>query len=112
VLLAPYLGREGKLFAHIRAAGGPVAWAAGRDLKAGEVEEQLWTFLGQRAQTLPPTWLFYGRSDDLAPGHQLFATLLPSLRVKSEEGNHDWPTWQVLWRAACRDGALFKSRTK
>ena len=111
VLLAPYLGREGKLFGQIRAAGGPVAWAAGRDLKAGEVEEQLWTFLGQRVQTLPPTWLFYGHSDDLAPGHQLFATLLPPLRVKSTEGVHDWPTWRTLWTAACRDVELFKSRT-
>jgi pimeloyl-ACP methyl ester carboxylesterase len=110
VLLAPYLGREGKLFGQIRAAGGPVAWAAGRDLKAGEVEEQLWSFLGQRVQTLPATWLFYGRSDDLAPGHQLFATLLPPSRAKSAEGDHDWPTWRTLWTAACRDGELFKAK--
>jgi len=108
VVLAPYLGRKGKLFDQIRAAGGPVAWAAGRDLKAGEVEEQLWTFLGQRVQTLPPTWLFYGRNDDLASGHQLFASLLPPLRVKSTEGAHDWPTWRTLWTAACRDVEFFK----
>jgi pimeloyl-ACP methyl ester carboxylesterase len=109
VLLAPYLGREGKLFDQIRTAGGPVAWAVGHDLKTGEVEEQLWSFLGQRVQTLPPTWLFYGRGDDLAPGHQLFASLLPLSRVKSAEGDHDWATWRTLWTAACRDGELFSA---
>ena len=106
VVLSPYLGRDGKFFEQIRAAGGPASWATSRDLKAGEVEEQLWTFLGQRFQTLPSTWLLYGRSDGLAPGHKLLAAMLASDHVKLVDGDHDWPTWRKLWTEACHDPEL------
>lgn len=107
VLVAPYLGDQAALFEQIRAAGGPAAWAAGRDPTAGSVEEQLWTFLGNRSAALPPTWLLYGRDDSLATGHQMLATLLPPARVKTVTGAHDWPTWLLLWRGACLDSDLF-----
>jgi len=107
VLLAPYLGDQAALFEQIRAAGGPAAWAAGRNPTAGSVEEQLWTFLGNRSAALPPTWLLYGRGDSLAPGHQMLATLLPPARVKTVTGAHDWPTWLSLWREACQNSELF-----
>jgi len=107
VVLAPYLGREGSLFKQIAAAGGPQAWAVGRDLSAGEVEEQIWAFLGSRSQLLPPTWLSYGRGDDFAGGHNMLARLLPAVRVRSIEGGHDWPTWRALWQEVCRDTVLF-----
>ncbi|MET0262222.1 MAG: alpha/beta hydrolase [Rariglobus sp.] len=107
VLLAPYLGSKDALFEEIKAAGGPAAWAAGRDPKSKHVEEEIWTFLGNRSATLPPTWLLYGRGDSLAPGHQMLATLLPSERVKAVEGDHDWPTWLALWRGVCVGPDLF-----
>ncbi len=107
VLLAPYLGDQAALFERIRAAGGPAAWAAGRDPAAGSVEEQLWTFLGNRSAALPPTWLLYGRGDSLATGHQMLAALLPPARVKTVAGAHDWPTWLSLWREVCLHSDLF-----
>lgn len=107
VLLAPYLGEKPSLFAQIKAAGGPAAWASGRDPTAGGVENEIWTFLGNRSTTLPPTWLLYGRSDSLAPGHQMLATLLPPARVRSVTGGHDWPTWLRLWRDVCLNSQLF-----
>ncbi len=107
VLLAPYLGDKAALFEQIRAAGGPTAWAAGRDPTTGSVEEQLWTFLGNRSTALPPTWLLYGRGDSLATGHQMLATLLPPARVKTVTGAHDWPAWLSLWRGVCLDSELF-----
>jgi pimeloyl-ACP methyl ester carboxylesterase len=109
VLLGPYLGDDGRLFAGIAAAGGPAAWATGRDLHTGRVEEQLWTFLGTRSAALPPTWLLCGRGDSLGPGHRLLAGLLPAARVATIEGAHDWPTWNALWREVCFHSDLFRA---
>jgi pimeloyl-ACP methyl ester carboxylesterase len=109
VLLGPYLGKDGRLFDRIAAAGGPAAWAAGRDPLAGEVEEQIWTFLGMRSAQLPPTWLLCGARDSLGPGHRLFATLLPAAQVRTIDGAHDWPTWRALWRDLCFNTDLFRA---
>lgn len=107
VLLGPYLGDKQKVFEKITAAGGPAAWATGRDLYADNVEEQIWTFLGAKAASLPPTWLLFGKGDSLTPGHRLFASMLPAARVASIDGAHDWPTWQALWRDVCANTDLF-----
>ncbi len=107
VLLGPYLGDKKKVFEKIAAAGGPAAWATGRDLYADNVEEQIWTFLGAKSASLPPTWLLYGKGDSLAPGHHLLANMLPAARVKSIDGAHDWPTWRALWRDVCFNSDLF-----
>lgn len=109
VLLGPYLGDNKKFFSRIAAAGGPAAWAAGRDLYADNVEEQLWTFLGAKSASLPPTWLLYGKSDSLAIGHNQLAALLPAAHVASIDGNHDWPTWRALWRDVCLHSELFRA---
>lgn len=108
VLLAPYLGKQEKFFDGIAAAGGPAAWASGRDPRAGSVEEQLWTFLGTRTPALPPTWLLSGTEDAYARGHRLFATLLPAGRVTTIAGGHDWAAWRALWREVCADPELFR----
>lgn len=107
VLLAPYLGRKGKLFDEIASAGGPAAWARGRDPRAGSVEEQVWTFLGTKTPALPPTWLLSGTEDPYARGHRLFATLLPAGRVTTLPGAHEWPVWRALWREVCFRSDVF-----
>jgi len=109
VLLSPYLGDDARLFDQIAAAGGPAAWAAGRDPQVGRVEEQLWTFLGTRSAALPPTWLLCGGRDSLGRGHRLLATLLPAARVTTIDGAHDWPTWSALWREVCFHSDLFRA---
>lgn len=109
VLLGPYLGKDDTLFDRIAAAGGPAAWATGRDLRTGRVEEQLWTFLGTKSPTLPPTWLLCGRQDTYARGHRLLGELLPSARVVTIEGGHDWPTWLALWHDLCSRAPLFQA---
>ncbi|MEO7702574.1 MAG: alpha/beta fold hydrolase [Opitutus sp.] len=112
VLLAPYLGDDRKLLASIRAAGGPQAWAAHRDLRAGEVDEQIWTFLGTHLQQLPPTWLLSGRSDRLAEGQRMLAEILPPDRVRFVEGTHSWTAWRVLWREVCESSPVFAAERR
>ena len=107
VLIAPYLGEKKKFFAGIAAAGGPEAWARGRDPHAGTIEEQIWTFLGTKTSTLPPTWLLSGTEDPYARGHRLFATLLPAGRVTTMPGAHEWPVWRALWRDVCSHSEVF-----
>lgn len=109
VLLGPFLGEDNALFDRIDAAGGPVAWAGGRDPKAGKVEEQLWTFLGSKTSDLPPTWLLSGRDDKYGRGQRLFAGLLPASRVKIVEGDHGWHTWSKLWRDFCINSDAFQA---
>jgi pimeloyl-ACP methyl ester carboxylesterase len=107
VLLAPYLGEKKKFFERIAAAGGPAAWAKGRDPRAGFIEEQVWTFLGSKTSALPPTWLLSGTEDPYARGHRLFATLLPANRVTTIPGAHEWPVWRALWRDVCFHSEVF-----
>ncbi|MFO1447347.1 MAG: hypothetical protein U1F61_04135 [Opitutaceae bacterium] len=112
VLIAPYLGQNQKHFAEITAAGGPVAWAAAHTDAKGEVEMELWTFLGSRHGSLPPTWLAYGESDRFAVGHRLLSPLLARERVLTQPGGHDWTTWQSLWQQLCHRSALFAEEKK
>jgi pimeloyl-ACP methyl ester carboxylesterase len=109
VLLSPYLGKKDGLFDAIDHAGGPGAWAAGRDPSAGEIEEQIWVFLGTKSAGLPPTWLLSGRADPYARGHRLLAGLLPANRVATIPGGHDWPVWRALWRDVCFNTDLFQA---
>lgn len=109
VLLGPFLGEKDRLFDLIDQAGGPAAWAAGRDPQAGSIEEQIWTFLGTRSAALPATWLLSGRADSYGRGHRLFAGLLPATRVATIAGGHDWPVWRALWRDVCFSSDLFQA---
>jgi len=103
VTLAPYLGRR-PLGNEIRKAGGLRAWKAPQGpLPDEEVDRKLWPWLqqyadgGKAASHLPPLYLGFGLDDRFAPNHQLLADALPSDRVFTTEGGHDWPQWSKLW---------------
>lgn len=110
VLIAPYLGNSGEMFADIAREGGPAAWAASassQDRSRSDVAGDVWSFIGTRQKTLPPIWLVWGEEDPLAIGHRLLAPLLLPSRVSRIEGGHNWTTWQVLWRDLCENSDLF-----
>lgn len=112
VLLAPFLGGKDKLFDAIEAAGGPSAWAKGRDPLAGSIDEQIWTFLGTKTSALPPTWILGGTEDQYTRGHRLFATLLFANHSTFIPGAHEWPVWRELWRQVCRESGVFAEETR
>ena len=113
VLLSPYAGDSQTVFKEIATSGGPAAWAKGRELRSGEINKEIWTFLGQRSAQLPPTWLYFGTADSLAQGQRLLASLLPSARVEIVEGGgHNWTTWKKVWRDACESPELFREEKK
>jgi S-formylglutathione hydrolase FrmB len=103
VALAPYLGRR-LLAAEILKAGGLRTWRAPTGPQPDEeVDRQLWPWLQQYMQPQPPKnlpqlYLGFGLSDRFVTNHRLLAEALPSGRVFTTEGGHDWPQWRQLWR--------------
>lgn len=99
VLLAPFLGTQGTV-AELAEAGGLASWPAGASTAtASERQMLVWLqrFLS-RAPLRPALYLGYGRDDRFAVGHRLLAERLPTARVVTADGGHDWETWATLWR--------------
>jgi len=107
ILLSPYVGDNKSLFKEISTSGGPVLWAAKGTPTQGKVDREIWSFLGQRASTLPPTWLLSGSEDYLRAGQKMLAELLPAKRVTIIPGAHDWGTWEKLWSQVCTSSEIF-----
>lgn len=114
--LAPYLGPR-RLTQEIEAAGGPRAWRAaglhGNAASAGdELDRELWNaFSGPAGKLpLPNVYLGYGLDDRFAGAHRRFAELLPTERVRTAPGGHDWPAWRALWRDWLGQGLLADAR--
>jgi pimeloyl-ACP methyl ester carboxylesterase len=103
VALAPYLG-ERPLTQEIAAAGGLLAWKAPTgSLPLEQMETRLWRWLQAQATSpsgasAPALYLAYGTEDRFAASHRLLATALPSQRVFTTPGGHDWAPWLRLWQ--------------
>lgn len=95
--LAPFLG-EPEVIRELEVAGGPLAWQPPPALD-GTLGRELWSWLAPwlRRPSTVPLHLGYGEGDDLAPANRLLAGALPSGRVYTAPGGHDWPTWLALW---------------
>lgn len=99
ILLSPFLGTPG-LVAELGRAGGFSSWQPGA-IVANDHERRLLAWIKSRNLDVgrwPILYLGYGRSDRFAAGAMLLATRLPAERVCVVEGQHDWPTWQLLWQ--------------
>jgi pimeloyl-ACP methyl ester carboxylesterase len=97
VLIAPYLGKR-TLMQDIQAAGGPNRWRQqAMPPAADDIDYTLWSWLSALPAGSPPVWLATGREDRFAPEHQLLAELLPTDRVHTVPGGHDWLPWRSLW---------------
>lgn len=96
-LLSPYPGNR-LLTGAIATAGGPAAWAAhsGQD---GDDEERVWRWLARNGQAggAPEIHFGFAAQDRFAAGQRLMAATLPPARVELIEGDHDWPSWRILW---------------
>ncbi|MBK4736695.1 alpha/beta fold hydrolase domain-containing protein [Noviherbaspirillum pedocola] len=103
-LLAPYPGTR-MVTGTIARAGGLDAWMTTGEAPRGyggedDDECRIWRWLaGHRGQARPEMHLGYGVSDRFADGQRLMASALPEERVEAIAGDHDWPTWERLWRS-------------
>jgi hypothetical protein len=105
LVLAPYLGPD-SLISAIEAAGGLRAW---NPPPHATDFAMLWGWLKGYATTpaeRPPLVLAYGDRDRFARAQRLLAAVLPSDRVITTPGGHDWETWATLWRRAIRHPLL------
>jgi pimeloyl-ACP methyl ester carboxylesterase len=94
LLLTPYLASTG-LIAEIVQAGGLLPWAAA-DPDSVQPDRSLLTWLA--TAPLPPTLVGRAYQDRFATTATLLADLLPPGRVVSVAGEHDWTSWDRLWR--------------
>lgn len=113
--LAPYLGQR-RLLQEIQDAGGAAAWFASSPAEpppdvadaSDELDREIWrAFSGPAARRpAPPVYLGYCLDDRFADAHRRFAELLPTARVTTAEGGHDWPVWRALWQAWLAQGLI------
>jgi pimeloyl-ACP methyl ester carboxylesterase len=94
--IAPYVGSPA-LLRQVAAAGGASAYADTAH-PAGDLEVDLWTWLGRSsAAQREPIHLYTGSQDRLISGQRLLAALLAADHVVEVPGDHDWPAWNTLW---------------
>jgi pimeloyl-ACP methyl ester carboxylesterase len=95
LLISPFLGYP----AH---SLDPVSW-----LESRNGEDGLWQWLADypnQRGTGPVIYLAYGEKDTFADtGAQLAQYLLPENVIRLP-GDHDWPTWKLLWDEALNSG--------
>lgn len=100
VLLAPFLGTQGTV-AELAGAGGLASRSVLQSATAPEQRMLDWLrdFFARRPAS-PALYLGYGRRDRFAQGHRLLAEQLPTERIVTTDGGHDWDTWLALWQRA------------
>ena len=102
--LAPYLGRR-TLLTEIVQAGGPAAWARGRQpLPDDLLEHEVWAWIARGGT--PPLHLGFGSDDRFVDGHRMLAAQLPAARSFELPGGHDWPVWRALWQQWLARGSM------
>lgn len=107
VALSPFLGEEEPR--RVAAAGGLSSYEMGAPRPVADYERELWGWLKQYTAAggdRPPIYLGIASGDDLAPAERLLADALPSGRVFSEKGGHDWKTWTTMWEDVLKAGVL------
>ncbi|MGE5236323.1 MAG: alpha/beta fold hydrolase [Acidobacteriota bacterium] len=107
VVLAPFLG-DRKVVREIVDGGGLATWSPPESLSPDDYQRRLWTWLKTETGPgpSPPIWLAYGEQDKLATSAGLLAARLPTARVFTTEGGHDWRTWRRLWGSFLASGVL------
>lgn len=97
-LLAPFLGTRGTIAALTKAGG------FDRELHAVATtpsEQHLLEWIAgyfSKKTVSPKIYLGYARQDRFSSGQRLLANCLPENHVSVQDGDHDWPTWRMLWQ--------------
>jgi pimeloyl-ACP methyl ester carboxylesterase len=108
IALAPFIASRSVL-AEVAQAGGLKPWQPALPLKADDYQRDLLLWLkgyGDPAQARPPLFIGYGTRDRLEPFPELLDSVLPSERLLSAPGGHDWPPWTAMWADALERAPL------
>jgi pimeloyl-ACP methyl ester carboxylesterase len=106
IVLAPYLGVAG-LMAEVQRAGGLDAWRPDEIMPNDDERRVLaWLRTYCPSKCRLPIYLAYGEQDRFVQASVLLKQRLPSSRVVSMSGGHDWTTWRGLWLKLLDRGIL------
>lgn len=97
MLLTPYLASTG-LIAEVVRAGGLRRWAAASRGREHADRALLRWLAVTPPDALPRMLVGHALGDRFATTAAIVAELLPAGRVVSVAGEHDWTSWQQLWR--------------
>jgi pimeloyl-ACP methyl ester carboxylesterase len=64
------------------------------------LDHEIWQKLNGYAEgtkSVGRVFLGFGEKDRFAETNRAFARVLPANQVTTVPGNHDWPTWRILW---------------
>lgn len=102
-LLAPYLGNS-TIISEINRAGGVNSWQPS-EVDGGDFQRRLWRWIKflPAEVSVPQIHLGFGAQDSFAPANRLLGEILPSQRVYTTPGRHDWRTWSELWQRMVSD---------
>jgi pimeloyl-ACP methyl ester carboxylesterase len=104
--IAPYPGTL-TLRREITDAGGPVVWRQAASVPQGDLEREIWWWLGQPPEARkPPVYLGYGSGDRFASGLAQMAGTVPAGHASTVPGGHDWAPWRALWDGWLERGLL------
>jgi pimeloyl-ACP methyl ester carboxylesterase len=96
MLLTPYLASTG-LVAEVVRAGGLRRWAAATRRRDHDLAPLAWLATTPLSE-LPRMLVGHALGDRFAATAAIIAELLPADRAVSVAGEHDWTSWQQLWR--------------
>ncbi len=98
VLISPFLGYP-SLEREIARAGGLARWEPGEHGEE-DWERLVWAWLQRHSGAqVPPIYLGFGETDEVAGAHRLLAAALPPDRVITVDGGHDVDTFVRLFAA-------------
>jgi len=105
VLMGPYLG--GKKFIRRFSREINSVQFESDSVHKDNWQKQLWAWIkniSSKPDSRPTIYLTYGTNDRLGQGQKLLHTLLPSDRVVTIAGAHDWPEWKEGFTLLVRKG--------
>ncbi len=106
MLLSPFLVTRGTL-ARVLREGGIDYWSPGQE-DCGDEDTSLLCWLKDYSFSFE-WYLGWGVNDRYAHAGELLAGRLPEQRVFRVPGDHDWPTWRLLWQVML-DAVVFPAR--
>lgn len=101
IALAPYVAPR-LVLQDVWHAGGLLRWQPVGPIRPADHEVLLWLKgYADPALARPPLYIGYGETDRLQPfTPPLMVGILPSARLLSAPGGHDWPPWKTMWADA------------
>ncbi|MBN2401412.1 MAG: alpha/beta hydrolase [Spirochaetes bacterium] len=108
VLFSPFLGDK-EIISEINNSGGLLKWTPKEPVSTDDYQRSLWHWLKQYSNpehNLPKLIMGYGQDDEFAFANKLLSDILPGDQIYILQGDHNWDTWNRLFKRFIKDKFL------